>query len=277
MVGAEDRPPAVEQLFADGSAAGAVAVGLQVAGGVQDQLPAGGRVVAQRGGGEHVRGELGVGGPAGRILRVAGGGGGQQRHHLLGGGLLPVGGKLLADHRLHQPVHLEAVGVAAGQGVADQRADGVGEGVGIGGGGAQRLVQQVGVVAEQGQRNGFGGEEGGQLQQLHRGRVLAAQPLQRQRPGGVDPPGIADHVAAGEQGRPAGAEPAQIVRRPAGRSAPDSRRPARRPAAGRPSSAASLSASSSPRAGIRARSSAIVSARASTSTSSRPPSAPQPG
>jgi hypothetical protein len=54
-------------------------------------------------------------------------------------------------------VHLEAVAVAAGQitlaagqGVADQCADGVGEGVGVGGDGAQRLVQQFGVLTDQG-------------------------------------------------------------------------------------------------------------------------------
>jgi hypothetical protein len=42
MVGAEDLTPAVEQLFADGSAAVAVSFGLQVADGVQDQCrPAG--------------------------------------------------------------------------------------------------------------------------------------------------------------------------------------------------------------------------------------------
>ena len=58
---------------------------------------------------------------------------------------------------------------------------------------------------------GSGARKAGQLQQPHRGRVLVAKPLQRHRPGGVDPPGIADHVAAGEQGRPVGAEPAQIV------------------------------------------------------------------
>src|SRR4051794_10751609 len=138
-------------------------------------------MVTERGGGEHVWSQLGVAGPAGRILRVAGGGGGQQRQHPLGGGLRPVGRKLVADDRLHQPVHLEAAWVATDQGVADQGTDGVGERVGVGGGGAQRLVQEVGVLAEQGQRNGIGGEEGGQLQQLHRGRVLAAESLQGQR------------------------------------------------------------------------------------------------
>jgi hypothetical protein len=124
----------------------------------------------------------------------------------VGGGLLPIGGKLVTDDRLHQPVDLEAVGVAAGQGVADQGADGVGEGVGVGGGGAQRLVQEVGVVAEQGQRDGFGSQEGGQLQQLHAGRVRAAQLIGGQRPGGVDPPVITDYFTAGQQGRPVGAE-----------------------------------------------------------------------
>jgi hypothetical protein len=84
----------------------------------------------------------------------------------------------VTNHRLHQPVHLEAVGKAAGQRVADQGADGVGEGIGVGGGGAQRLVQEIGVVTEQRQRNGFGGEESGQLQQLHRGRVRAVEVLQ---------------------------------------------------------------------------------------------------
>ena len=143
MVGAEDGPPAVKHLFADGPAAAAVAVGVQIVGGVQDQLSAGGRGVDQRASGEHVRSELGIAGPAGRVLRVAGGCGGQQRHRLVGDGLLAVGRKLLADDRLYQPVHLEAVGVAAGQRVADQRAEGVGEGVGVGGGGAQRLVEQV--------------------------------------------------------------------------------------------------------------------------------------
>ena len=80
-----------------------------------------------------MRRELGVAGPAGRILRIARGSCGQQRRHPLGGGPLPLGRELVVDHRLHQPVDLEAVGVAAGQGVADQRSDGVGEGVGVGG------------------------------------------------------------------------------------------------------------------------------------------------
>src|SRR3712207_9116476 len=69
MVGTEDGPAAVEQLFGDGPggvAAGAVPVGLQVANGVQDQSPAGGRVVTERGGGEYVRGEVGGGGQGGR-------------------------------------------------------------------------------------------------------------------------------------------------------------------------------------------------------------------
>ena len=41
----------------------------------------------------------------------------------------------------------------------------------------------------------------------------STQPLHRERPGGVKPPGVAEHVAAGEQVGSAGAEPAQIVRR----------------------------------------------------------------
>ena len=211
MVEAEDGPPTAKHLLADGLAARDVAVGPQIVGGVQDQLPAGGRGVDQRAGGEHVRSQLGIAGPAGRIIRVAGGTGGQQRHRSVGDGMLPVERKLMADDRLHQPVHLEAVGVAAGQRVADQRAEGVGEGVGVGGGGAQRLAEQVGVVVDQRQRNGFGREEGGQFQQLHRGRVGAAETVQRQRPGGVNPPGVAHHLAAGEQVGSAGAEPAQIV------------------------------------------------------------------
>src|SRR3712207_8027951 len=44
-------------------------------------------------------------------------------------------------------------------------------------------------------------------------RSFIAESLQGQRPGGVDPAGIAGHRAAGQQGRPMGAEPAQIVRR----------------------------------------------------------------
>jgi hypothetical protein len=64
MVQAEDLAPSIEQLFADGSATGAVSFGLQVADGVQDKLPASGGAVSQRGGGEHVRGQLGVAGPA---------------------------------------------------------------------------------------------------------------------------------------------------------------------------------------------------------------------
>src|SRR4051794_13543510 len=93
--------------------------------------------------------EPGVAGPGGRLLRVAGGRGGQERHYLMGSLVLRVTAKLLADRRLHEAVELEAVGVAAGQGVADQRTKGVGEGVGGGGGAAQRLTEQVGVVAEQ--------------------------------------------------------------------------------------------------------------------------------
>jgi hypothetical protein len=99
-------------------------------------------MIPQRGGGEHVRSEPGVARPVGRILRVPGTRGGQQRHGSLGGRLLLVWQQLLADHRLYESMDLEAVGVAAGQGVADQRADGVGEGVGIGGRGSQRLIQQ---------------------------------------------------------------------------------------------------------------------------------------
>ena len=93
-------------------------------------------------------------------------------------------------------MQLEAVGVAAGQRVADQRSDGVGQGVGIGGDAAQRLVEQRGVATEQAQWDVFGGEEGGQLQQLDRGGVLAAEPVKRQSSGGVEPPGVANHVAA---------------------------------------------------------------------------------
>ena len=174
MVGAEDRPPALEQLLADGSATVGVAVGLQIADGVQDELTTGVRGVAQRACGEYVRGELGVGGPVDRLLRIAGGCGGQQHDYSLGGGLLPVGREPVADHRLHQPVNLEAVGGAAGQGIADQHADGVGQRVGVGSGRAQRLGQQRGVLGEQAQWKGLGGEEGGQLQQCHRGRVLIA-------------------------------------------------------------------------------------------------------
>src|SRR4051794_34099071 len=152
MVGAEHRPPAVQQLFADGAAGGAVSFGVQVKDGVQDEVAASGRVIALRGGGEHVRGEPSVAGPVGRILGVAGGGGGQQRHHPLGGGLLSLGGQLSAEHRLHQPVDLEAVGRAAGQGIADQRAHGVGQCVGIGGGGMQWLLEEGGGGGGPGQR-----------------------------------------------------------------------------------------------------------------------------
>src|SRR3712207_2749111 len=81
IVGAEDRPPAVEQLLADGPGAQAVSLGVQIAGGVQDESPAGGGAVTAWGGREYVRGELGVGGPAGWILRVAGRGGREKRHH----------------------------------------------------------------------------------------------------------------------------------------------------------------------------------------------------
>src|SRR3712207_5705777 len=65
MVRAEDGPPAVKQRCADGSAGVTVAVGLQIAGGVQAQSSAGGSVVTQRGGGEDVRGEPSVASPAG--------------------------------------------------------------------------------------------------------------------------------------------------------------------------------------------------------------------
>src|SRR3954452_8629133 len=167
-----------------------------------------------RGGSQYVRGQHGVGGPAGRVLRVAGGGGDQQCDHLLGGGLLPVGGHLLTDHGLHPPVQLKAARLAAGQGVADQVADGIGQGVGIGGGdGPQRLVQQRSVLAEKNQGDGFGGEEGGPLQQLGGGRGLLAQPVEGQCPGGIEPSVVADHVAAGQQGGAVGAEAAQVVGR----------------------------------------------------------------
>ena len=56
---------------------------------------------------------------------------------------------------------------------------------------AQRFVEQLGVVGEQVQRNWFGGEEGGQLQQLHRRWALGCEPFQGQRPGGVDPAVVA--------------------------------------------------------------------------------------
>src|SRR3954447_19059089 len=108
MVGAENRPPAVQQRFTDDPAGGAVSFGVQVKDGVQDEVAASGRVIALRGGGEHVRGEPSVGGPVGRCVGVAGGGGGQQRHHPLGGGLLSVGEQLLAEHRLDEPVDVEA-------------------------------------------------------------------------------------------------------------------------------------------------------------------------
>ncbi|HYO40849.1 MAG TPA: hypothetical protein VER39_14475 [Nocardioidaceae bacterium] len=91
VVGAEDLAPTVEQLCADGPAAGAVSSCLQVADGVQDQVPTVGGVVSERGGGEHVRSELGVGGPAGRVLGVAGAGSSQNCHGPLGSCLLPVG------------------------------------------------------------------------------------------------------------------------------------------------------------------------------------------
>src|SRR3954471_24114874 len=82
----------------------------------QDPLtPAPVFIESPRRGGQHVRGQLGEGRPAGRVVRVAGGGGGQQRHDLVGGGLLPVTGYPLTDHGLHQPVQLEAAGGAAGQ------------------------------------------------------------------------------------------------------------------------------------------------------------------
>jgi hypothetical protein len=51
-----------------------------------------------------------------------------------------VGHLLDALYPTEIPVHLETVGVAAGKRVADQGADGVGEGVGVGGSGAQRLA-----------------------------------------------------------------------------------------------------------------------------------------
>jgi hypothetical protein len=171
MVGAEPGPPALEHPFANRAAAGAVSYGLQIVGDVQNEVPGGGRVVPLWGGGEHVRGQPGVAGPASWILWVAGGCGGQQRQCLVDGGLLAVWSKAVADDRLHQPVHLKAVGVAAGQRVADHRADGVGEAVGVDGGGAQRLVEQLRVADEQRQWDGVGGEEGGQFQQLDGGRI----------------------------------------------------------------------------------------------------------
>jgi hypothetical protein len=115
MVGAEDRPPAVEQLLAHSPAGRAVPASLHIADGIQDELPTVEGVVPERGDGEHVRSKPGVDGPGGRVLRGAGGGGGQQRHHPLGDCLLSVRVKAVADNRLHQPVDLEAVGVAAGQ------------------------------------------------------------------------------------------------------------------------------------------------------------------
>jgi hypothetical protein len=42
MVGAEEAQPAIEQLFVHGSAAVAVAVGLQIPASVQKELPGGG-------------------------------------------------------------------------------------------------------------------------------------------------------------------------------------------------------------------------------------------
>jgi hypothetical protein len=56
---------------------------------------------------------------------------------------------LVTNHRLYQTVDLEAVEVPAGQGVADQCSDGVGEGIGVGSGRAQRLVEDPRVVADQ--------------------------------------------------------------------------------------------------------------------------------
>jgi len=45
MIGTEERPPAVEQRFTDGPAARAVSFGVQITGGVQDEVTAGAQYV----------------------------------------------------------------------------------------------------------------------------------------------------------------------------------------------------------------------------------------
>jgi hypothetical protein len=61
----------------------------------------------------------------------------------------------VADDCLHQPVQMEAVGERRAREYPTS-ADGVGECVGVGTGCPQRLVQEVGVLTEQGQRDVVG-------------------------------------------------------------------------------------------------------------------------
>src|SRR4051794_5404784 len=77
VVWTEAGPPAAEQRLSHSSAGVAVTTGLQIADGFQDQSPACGGGVGQCSGGEHVRGQRGVGSPAMGIIRVDGAGGGE--------------------------------------------------------------------------------------------------------------------------------------------------------------------------------------------------------
>ncbi len=83
-------------------------------------------------------------------------------------------------------MQLQAGGGPLGQGVVDQRRDGLGERQRVRGGGRQRLGQLAGVGSEQVQRNRLRSQVGADVQQLHRGRVLTADAFQADVPQGGD-------------------------------------------------------------------------------------------
>ena len=123
--------------------------------------------------GDQVRQQQAVGGPVGRVVRVVGVGGGEQVLGAVEGGGLLVGVEPVADDGLGEAVQQQGVGVDAGEGVAADAGDAAAEG------------DPVGCLWERGEeveRDRFGGQERGQLQQPDRGRVLGGQPVQGELP-----------------------------------------------------------------------------------------------
>ena len=65
----------------------------------------------------------------------------------------------------------QAVGVDACQGAFAEQSHGVGHGQRVGGDGGQWFGEQVGVVGDEGEGYGLGGEPGQQGEQLQRGGI----------------------------------------------------------------------------------------------------------
>jgi hypothetical protein len=117
----------------------------------------------------------------------------------------------VADDRLDQPVQLEAIGLAAGQGQSDHRSQEVIQGDRVGGCCSEWFVQQLGVGGEQPQRDRFRSKKSGQLQQWHGRWAVSVEAFQRYRPGRVDTALVAEHVTFGEHTGPAGTKSVYIV------------------------------------------------------------------